>query len=444
MKIKNKKILVISIVLLGIITGIKLYKNYTYYENNKTLNIIKNKISYYDDNDALIAYTIDGEKVSFFPPKGNYDVTVDCKDTATGTWDNDKWGLYISNATSEKVKCNISFEKQSSTNLADYITTLASTDTVNLAYDGTSDNNLRYIGADPSNYLCFDTTCSTGKWRVIGVMNNMQTESNGTQNLVKIVRASAIYYLQWNSSSTNDWTTSSLNTQLNSGDLYKKYIETYDNFFETVTWGVGGYSSSDITASKFYSYEREATWTGKIALMYPSDYGYATSGGSTTNRDMCLSLNINSSYWGNSSYSDCKNNDYLFYSNHWFLFPDSSSSRYVFYLTSSGSLDNDKVYAYASIFPSGYLVSNVTFIAGDGSSSNPWILSDASPDVVEDYEYGYDPDCIVPNSNYCMYTGDLIGSPDIPDVDTPDGPTLSGGVGDVDDDCVYQDGELIC
>ena len=33
--------------------------------------------------------------------------------------------------------------------------------------------------------------------------------------------------------------------------------------------------------------ERPTKWTGKIGLMYPSDYGYATSGGSTTNREAC-------------------------------------------------------------------------------------------------------------------------------------------------------------
>src|SRR5574344_1145395 len=40
-----------------------------------------------------------------------------------------------------------------STNAIESIIDLAKTDTTNLAYDGTVDNNLRYIGADPNNYI---------------------------------------------------------------------------------------------------------------------------------------------------------------------------------------------------------------------------------------------------------------------------------------------------
>ena len=38
-----------------------------------------------------------------------------------------------------------------------------------LAYDGTSDNNLRYVGYNPCNYVSFNDEV----WRIIGVMNNV-------------------------------------------------------------------------------------------------------------------------------------------------------------------------------------------------------------------------------------------------------------------------------
>ena len=38
--------------------------------------------------------------------------------------------------------------------------------------------------------------------------------------------------------------------------------------------------------------ERPTKWTGKIALAYPSDYGYATAGGTTTNRASCLAKEL--------------------------------------------------------------------------------------------------------------------------------------------------------
>ena len=69
-------------------------------------------------------------------------------------------------------------------------------------------------------------------------------------------------------------------------------------------WYLGGTanydSSSNGLASHFYKYERgtgvysgrSTSWTGKVGLMYPSDYGYATSGGTTTNRASCLAKEI--------------------------------------------------------------------------------------------------------------------------------------------------------
>ncbi|MDE6292802.1 MAG: hypothetical protein K2L98_03890, partial [Bacilli bacterium] len=62
-------------------------------------------------------------------------------------------------------------------NLVQKIKTLANTDTTNLATDGTSDNNVRYIGSNPSNYISFNGEI----WRIIGVMNNI--EGNDGTNL---------------------------------------------------------------------------------------------------------------------------------------------------------------------------------------------------------------------------------------------------------------------
>jgi hypothetical protein len=272
--------------------------------------------------------------------------------------------------------------------LTEYIAKVLETDKTSLVYDETDDNNLRYIGADPNNYLCFDKNCSNGEWRVIGIMNNIETESNGTQSLVKIIRADNVGKYAWDSNNVNDWDTSSLKDELNSGDLYETYIKGYDNLFESVIWNLGGWSSEYTTTSNWYTYERgttvysgrPTTWTGKIALMYPSDYGYATSGGSTTDRATCLSINMNNSYWGNSSYSNCKNNDYLYNSSYrqWTLTPYSSSSYGVFCVGYTGYVGFDVAYAYGgAVRPVGYLKSDLTILNGDGSSGNPWIISES-------------------------------------------------------------------
>ena len=148
---------------------------------------------------------------------------------------------------------------------------------------------------------------------------------------------------------------------------------------ETVTWKLGG--TADYTsASNFYGYERGTTvysgrptmLSGKVALMYPSDYGYATSGGTTTNRTLCLATDLYS--W--SSLSDCYNNDWLFNSAvQWALTPRSSSWGSVFGVSNYGFLSNYSTNNNNMVRPSIYLKSNITISGGDGTSSNPYRIS---------------------------------------------------------------------
>jgi hypothetical protein len=285
-------------------------------------------------------------------------------------------------------------ELQVDKTLANYITLLAEDDVTNLAYDETEDNNIRYIGKDPNNYLCLDSECNSGKWRVIGLMNNMQTESNGTQNLVKIIRADNVGIYVWDdannedyassdSSNTfgyNNWTTASLNTLLNSGDLYETYIKPYDSLFESVIWNLGG-ASVYVSTSEYYTYERGTTvysghateWTGKIALMYPSDYGFATGGGEIEDRGTCLNEQLVGWY----IVSDCYTNNYLYNSSHyqWTLMPVSSNSTGNFYISGNGKVDVALSNGAVLINPAGYLVSSATILKGSGTSDDPWIVT---------------------------------------------------------------------
>ena len=158
------------------------------------------------------------------------------------------------------------------------------------------------------------------------------------------------------------------------------------NAIESVVWNLGGSRTYyDVTASMFYERERgttvysghATTWTGKIGLMYPSDYGYATAGGSTTNRATCMTTNLYD--WRGSGVSDCKSNDYLYKSsyNQWTLTSYSSYSTHVFGVTEyKGPVDS--YYALSpnnSVRPAVYLKSSVSISnLGDGTSSSPYHL----------------------------------------------------------------------
>ena len=138
-------------------------------------------------------------------------------------------------------------------------------------------------------------------------------------------------------------------------------------------------SSSNGLASHWYRYERgttvysgrPTTWTGKIGLMYLSDYGYATAGGTTTDRATCLAKELYN--W--HDVSDCYNNDYLFNSDYqWTLTPYSVNACNVLYVHSDGCIKNGYARNHSGVRPTLYLKSSISVDSGTGESSNPYRL----------------------------------------------------------------------
>ena len=150
-------------------------------------------------------------------------------------------------------------------------------------------------------------------------------------------------------------------------------------------WYLGGTkdwtTSSNGLASHFYSYERGTTvysgrstnWTGKVGLMYPSDYGYATSGGTSIYIGNCRSKELWN--WNDSIYSDCYNNDWLSTTSitQWTMSPRATNSYEVFgvdYIVA-----NYHAYTTFAARPVVHLKSTIKITSGTGSSTDPFILS---------------------------------------------------------------------
>ena len=272
------------------------------------------------------------------------------------------------------------------------------------------ENGLRYEGTDPNNYICLDNktsgTCSSSSllFRIIGLFDE-EYSSNGTtsagkKNLLKILDTNnygGTSGKYWNSAGTNNWSTASLKTELN-GTYLTTLLGTSNvngklsSGIANAKWHLGGASSSNyntLTAEGIYTAERNtsAIYSGnpssiyaKVGLMYPSDYGYATVGGTTTNREGCRAKAVY-----DYDTVDCKNNDWLFTSQNsfvnnyeWLLSPYSSGSNGVAYLYSSGYMDLDGRYNDVSscqyaVRPSFYLDSSVLkIVGGTGTSDNAY------------------------------------------------------------------------
>ena len=278
----------------------------------------------------------------------------------------------------------------------------------------------RYIGADPNNYVEFNEEL----WRIIGVFTVDDGKGKKEERL-KIIRNEPIGEYSWDNKNKttgaesnygkNNWIDARLNYLLNEGhegesiggSLYWNsgsgtcYNGLYNaiscdftntglgedarNMIGDALWYLGGTSnytsSTNGLTSHFYSYERGTTvysgrdtsWVGKVGLMYPSDYGYATSGGSTTDRNACLNKELYN--WYSSDFSDCKNNDWIFNSsNQWTITPHASEPGVVFSLDDTGMVWNRNTNNTLGVRPVVFLKSNIKIVDGDGSSSNPYIL----------------------------------------------------------------------
>ena len=175
----------------------------------------------------------------------------------------------------EKIQNLVSGANTGSTDVITKETPAGSTCTNTLAYDGTADNNLRYVGANPCNYVTFNgespraltvyriiskaegydvwgeafndaETCNNtyaseyswdndkeyecqerheiaGGWRIIGVMNNVDDGTGKKETRIKLVRNDALGNYSWDSSESsvnsgygvNDWTQADLMQELN-------------------------------------------------------------------------------------------------------------------------------------------------------------------------------------------------------------------------------------
>ena len=152
--------------------------------------------------------------------------------------------------------------------------------------------------------------------------------------------------------------------------------DTTKNIIAEVTYNTAGYNDATLYPNEIYTYERgstvysgrQAKWTGKIGLMYPSDYGYASD--LTKCREKINNYNS----------STCSQNNWIHnMGSLWLLTHDSASSNRSWSINSSGNASvNGNGKGSTSngllVFPSLFLSSNVKIISGTGSINNPYQL----------------------------------------------------------------------
>ena len=277
-----------------------------------------------------------------------------------------------------------------------------------LEKDTTPDLNIRYVGANPKNYVRFNNEL----WRIIGIFNGN----------VKLVRDDILTTYSFDNKTTaqgietdygtNDWTKSYLRVFLN--DYYyggktitchsetsgstatnatitcpdiNKINDTAKSMIQNTTWTLGGtnYKTNNHPYETYpvnELYERErgtqvysghaTTSTDYIGLIYPSDYGYASTDASCRQNLRAGLTYTNNIYGGTPT---CKNNNWLFNGVwYWTISPYLSIAYSVFRVDGDGRLSNHFAWYRDGVRPSLYLKADVKVVGGTGTSSDPYTL----------------------------------------------------------------------
>ena len=226
--------------------------------------------------------------------------------------------------------------------------------------NGAGDNSYRYAGASDSvnNYICLgsdEATCPEANlFRIIGVFGDK----------TKVIRAKSVGDKEWNTSESNTWSSSSLNTYLN-GE-YLTSLGTLADKIATTTWKAGGGIWSNIVTSvPKTAYQNEVgssasstTVDKKIGLMYVTDYGFAADSSGWTK--YLMDYNSNTS----------KNWLYLG-SDEWTILSSRGGTDLAFYVDSTGNVGRSDVTNSNAVRPSFNLLSSTTYVSGSGSMSDP-------------------------------------------------------------------------
>ena len=240
----------------------------------------------------------------------------------------------------------------------------------------------RYRGASPKNYVTFNGET----WRIIGVFPTDDGTGN-IENRIKIIKDQSIGNQYWNTtqvastSTYNNWAGATLMKYLN-GTYYNSLINNNSiDMVDDVKYYLGGFNAVNATIENMYGYERKISgnntyyygtnpnsWTGKLGIMYVSDYGYA-------------SANCETKLLGGNSSTDirvCNTTNWLYNIkvNEWLMAQLGSTNGNAFYVVSSGNLSYTNVGGSSmAVRPTLYLKSEVQIMDGDGTSTNPYKLS---------------------------------------------------------------------
>lgn len=245
--------------------------------------------------------------------------------------------------------------------------------------------NIRYYGANPNNYIDIgdrDSSDNIIPWRIIGLFKNINLSNGTVQDLIKIIRTEPLSsVIDW-SSSTNDWHNANIQLYLKN-NFYENLSSSVKDKTIDVYWNLGAHNTSTgLYPADIYDYERgnskcstctyDTTWSGRVALMYASDYGYASD------------LNVCAQDLANyqNDIENCRNTNWLYDGiTQWLLTQNDDYNYLTWLLNSQGSVMTGHSTTYDISYS--YKARPVLFLGSDllletghaGTESDPYRIS---------------------------------------------------------------------
>ena len=243
----------------------------------------------------------------------------------------------VSEATQTRYSNN-AYTESSPSSLNTFITPLMSA-------DETADTNLRYVGANPANYVKFNNE----SWRIVGIFNGK----------VKIVKTTPVEGYEFDTAGGNAYSTSSLATTLNGDNYYGLLSDDAKALIVDSTFNNGTISSLEQNSAAIYAEEKATTYTGKVGVISLSDYMLASSDG------VCKTTLA-------SAYANCANTNYLYTkTNTWTINPSASA----IYAINGNAIEESSTNVVKTTLPTVFLKADTLIVSGSGTYANPYIIS---------------------------------------------------------------------
>ena len=421
-----KRNIIIGVVVVAIISAVILNFTRAKYRVTQSIPLVNGTINYSLADLNIVAITVDGESVDTIPD-GNYELTEKSYCTVNGEKDSSISINYDSNTktlnvipfTTKGTKCYLDFVTSTTKKVATILGTIevnldtpdfsktaqadcsgkSNCEETNGIYEETTSKGTTYYfrGTVDNNWLKFADFYwriirinEDGSLRIIYQGTSANTTGTGTQTGTSAFNSSYNNnaYVGFKYTTNNVHGTGTNSTILN--ELNEWYQDNLSSYANSIDGNAGfcndrtPYSGTGLGTNATYYAAYNRLYTNKAPTFECSNSSdlFTTSGSSQGNKALQYPIGLITAdevAYAGGVYGTNNTSYYLYTGqNYWTMSPyavNGSGHAFVFAVYSDGYLDAPRVYNTYGVRPVINLRSDITISGGNGTSSNPYVIS---------------------------------------------------------------------